>query len=171
MALDNTNFHGKLLVDIFTQLTAEVPELAWICEDLGQLDGYDIRPEVAFPCALIDFPNSSYDSQSNTIQRGTVTISVKLGFNPYATAHAKAPDISMEASLKRFELEQKVVNALHGWSASDEYQGLTRQTVSSNPRPDGMRVRTLQFNTQYEDDSQELTTPQSVTVRVVGGIG
>ena len=37
-----------------SRLQQKVSELKWIDFDFGQLDAYELRPPVQFPCALID---------------------------------------------------------------------------------------------------------------------
>lgn len=155
MPLEENNYFGQLFKAIMERIETEVPEIKWVCEDLGQLEEFDFRPSVKFPCALIDFPNTNYSGQSETIQRGRNNITIRLGFNPYSTAHFKKNDFSLNASLKRFAIEQKVVDALHGWDVEDICQPLNRLSVNTEKRGDGMKVRVLTFDTEYEDDSQQ----------------
>ena len=144
------------------RLNTEVAELKWIAEDLGQLEEAEIRPSVNFPCALIDFPNTNYTNLTDNNQQGIPSITVRLGFNPYSNAHSELPDSSLEKSLKRFEIEQKVINALNGWGVENLFQSLVRTNVSTEKRGDGMRVRIITFTTMYQDGYQQQTF-QTVT--------
>lgn len=87
-----TNFFGQLLKDIYTQLKTQVPELRWIDQDFGQLEIFQVRPSVSFPCALIDFQQTSYSNMSQLAQAGDLTITVRLGFAPFSASNQLAPD-------------------------------------------------------------------------------
>jgi len=49
----------ELLKAIYTQLKT-VPAIKWIDEDFGQIDAYEGKPPVAFPCALVKL-NQNFD--------------------------------------------------------------------------------------------------------------
>ena len=44
----------QVFLAVQAQLTSKVSELEWIDLDFQQLDSYELRPPVLFPCALID---------------------------------------------------------------------------------------------------------------------
>lgn len=155
MALADSNFFGRALKELMTRLDTEVAELKWIAEDLGQLEESEIRPSVNFPCALIDFPNTSYSNLADNRQQGTLSITIRLGFNPYSNTHSELPDSSLEKSVERFEIEQKVVNILNGWGVEDLFQSLVRTNVTTEKRGDGMRVRVITFTSLYQDEYQQ----------------
>jgi len=154
------NFFGTLFLDLSTFLKAEVPELRWIDQDFGQLEVFEYRPDVAFPCVLIDFPQAQFSNLSELSQLGDILISVRLGFAPFAQSHHGAPLNVREKALEYYTLEQKVYEKVQGWH-NDHCQPLNRtnsqteQRVSASGSQDasGLRVRVLLFTTSFEDHS------------------
>lgn len=154
MDLNLVSFFARYYLDICERIRTEVPEIEWIEQDFGQ-DVFDKwRPNVAFPAVLIDFPTVSYDAEATTSQFGEVTLSVRLLVAPFTQSYDDAPIEVKEDALQYFEIEQKLINALHGWQPEDEYcQPLIRSSIQSNNRNDiGLRIRNLAFTTAYEED-------------------
>jgi len=154
MNLNLQSFFARYYLDICERIRVEVPEVEWIEQDFGQ-DVFDKwRPNVAFPAVLIDFPAASYEAEGGTSQFGEVTLSVRLLVAPFTQSYDDAPIEVKEDALQYFELEQKLVNALHGWQPEDGYcQPLVRSSIQSNNRNDiGLRIRNLAFTTAYEED-------------------
>lgn len=154
------NYFGQLFLDLSLYLKTAVPELRWIDQDFGQLEHFEIRPEVSFPCALIDFVSASYSGLANLSQVGDVAINIRLGFAPFSQSYHGAPMDVKEKALEFYNLEQKVYQALQGWSPEKEgeqyTQAFIRQSAMTEQRDGdriGMRVRVLTFVTQLEDHS------------------
>lgn len=149
-----TSFFARYYVDVCEHIATQVPEIEWIEQDFGQ-DVFDKwRPNVAFPAVLIDFPATSYSSESNTSQFGEVTLSIRLLVAPFTQSYEDAPIEVKEDALRFFEIEQQLVAALQGWIPADGYaQPLIREAIQSNNRNDiGLRIRSLSFSTAYEED-------------------
>jgi hypothetical protein len=164
------NYFGQLFLDLCNRLKTAVPELRWIDQDFGQLEHFQVRPEVSFPCALIDFASAQYSGLSNhgREQVGEVMINIRLGFTPFSQSYHAAPLDVKEKALEYYNLEQKIFEALQGWAPekdNDNYsQPLTRQSVMTEQRdgdPVAIRVRVITFTTQYEDG-----TAPSIFVKV-----
>lgn len=147
------SFFSKFYCDLLDRLQSEVPELKWIEQDFGQ-DQTDMRPNVAFPAALIDFPAVVYSDIGELGQMATVSVQVRLLVSPYSQSYAAAPSDTREDALNYFELEHKVVEVLHGWYPTSGYcQPLVRRSASSQNRGDiGLRIRTVTFETEYETE-------------------
>jgi len=146
------SFFAKLYLDLQERIKTEIPEIQWIEQDFGQ-DVFDKwRPNVAFPAVLIDFPQAVYSAEGGLSQFGEVQISIRLLVSPFSQSYEDAPLEVRKDALQYFELEDKIVNALHGWDT--EYcQPLIRQSVSSyNHNDRGLRFRNLVFSTAYEMD-------------------
>ena len=166
----------QLIIDICDHLKASVPELKWIDQDFGQLELFDDRPAVAFPCALIDFQSANYSNLAELAQQGDLTVLVRLGFTPFSSSHAAAPLSVRKKALEYYQIEQKVYIALQGWSpltplspgegsggeAGEAYthpfsriSATPEQRLSANNVQDasGIRVRILAFTTTIEDYS------------------
>jgi hypothetical protein len=161
---------GQLLIDLCDHLKEAVPKLKWIDQDFGQLELFEDRPAVSFPCALIDFQNATYSNHAELTQEGDLTVLVRLGFTPFSNSHVGASLAVRKKALEYYEIEQKVFIALQGWSplAPGEVAGgetythpfirvsaTTEQRLSANNVQDasGIRVRILAFNTTIEDNS------------------
>jgi|SRR6185312_645237 len=155
-------FFSQLYLSLMAQIKDHAPAIAWIDLDLGQLEHYDIRPAVAFPCVLVDFPDAAYKELGAESQWSEPVIQLRIGFAPFASANSAAPVSAQEQGLQHYELENQVFLALQGWAA--EYGGnficqpLVRTRVSTEQRNDAYRVRVMQFSTAYQDDGARPVT-------------
>ena len=142
---------SKLYLDMQTRITEAVPEVKWIEQDFEQ-ESAEWRPNVQFPAVLIDFPQADFSQLGGANQWGDVRISARLLFAPFSQSYQAAPDEVKEKALEYFEVERKLVAALHNWMPPEGYcQPLVRRSVSSNNRNDiGLRIRALQFDTAAE---------------------
>lgn len=168
----NDYFFSKILLDLQARLSAEVPELEYIDQQLGQLSqiGENERPPLAYPAVLIDFPNTGYSDLANNIQMGAVQIAVQLVFdNYYATWHEATLEVRKEG-LEYLEIEQKVYKALQGW-CEDYFTPLSRTNVKSQNNNDvGLRVREMTFYTEYEDYTLDDDIEKEVEFKFSGKI-
>lgn len=158
------SYFADLYLDLQERIKTEVPEIKWIEQDFGQ-DVFDKwRPNVAFPAVLIDFPDATYENLSGSGQTATVAVTLRLLVAPFEQSYEDAPLTVREGALEYFELENKLIQAIHGWapvspSQGDEQSGgvqysqpLIRTRLSSNNRNDlGLRIRELQFTTAYQE--------------------
>lgn len=155
------SYFGKLFLALSNHIKTQVPEIKWIDQDFGQLEQFEYRPAVNFPCVLIDFIMAQYTQLAELSQHGDVTIRLRLGFAPFSPGNAAAPLNVREKALEYYQIEQKVYEAVQGF-ATEYTQPLirinagTEQRVSASNVADssGLRVRILDFSTQYEDDSK-----------------
>jgi hypothetical protein len=148
------NFFGQLYVDLSTHLKAAVPKLKWIDMDFGQLEHFEYKPEVAFPCSLVDFLAANYSNTSNLDQIGDVLVQIRLGFAPFSQSHQTAPLNVKEKALEYFTIEQEIYQAIQGWqnSFTDPFIRVSAAT-DSRFEEIGLRVRLLTFSTSYHDES------------------
>lgn len=150
-------FFSQILLDLQERIETEVPEILYIDQDLGQLaqTGEDERPPIAYPAVLIDFPNSTFSELATGNQLGNVPISFHLIFAPYSQTWNKAPLDVRKNGLEYLDIEQKLHQALQGWSL-DYFVKLSRVSVQSKNNNDiGLRVRNLTYVTEYEDYSTD----------------
>lgn len=144
---------ARLYLDIQNRIKTEVPEIEWIEQDFGQ-DVFDKwRPNVAFPAVLIDFPTAEYSEIGGIHQQADVTINMRLLVTPFSQSYEEAPIEVRQDALDYYEIEQKLVQALHDWTPDDGYaQSLIRARVTANNRSDiGLRIRELQFTTAWQE--------------------
>jgi hypothetical protein len=149
------DFFGQLYIDLTNYIKANVPEVRWLDIDYGQLEHFEYRPEVSFPCVLIDFPQAIYSNTANLSQMGEVKVQLRLGFAPFSKSYQAAPDNVKEKGLAYFAIEQKLFEAIQGWNNSFT-QPFIRESALTEQRDNddqGLRVRVMTFNTYYEDNS------------------
>lgn len=155
------SFFAQLLLKFQDRITAQVPEIKWIDQDLGQLEHYEIRPSVAWPCVLIDFGNTNYDEMPGNVQWGNAAFSLRLGFPSFSPSQSGAPTSVKEQALQYYELEQFLYQAIQGYDGDGLIQPATRINAMTERRDgDNFRVRVLVFNTTFMDDSaaEQFTT-------------
>jgi hypothetical protein len=164
------SFFSKLYLDLQERIKEAVPEIEWTEQDFGQDVFDDWRPNVAFPAVLIDFPDTAYSEIGNVNQSAAVTISLRLLFAPFSQSYEDAPLEVREDALQFFEIENQLVNALHGWCPAGGYcQPLMRRTAASNNNnKTGLRIRNLQFATAYiEIFEQPEALKQTVEMKII----
>ncbi len=145
---------AQLFLDLQERIKTELPEIEWVEQDFGQ-DTFDTwRPNVAFPAVLIDFPSAKYSAMGGASQMGTVTVALRLFVAPFTQSYEGAPIEVKEDALQFFELEQKLVRAIHNWMPNEGYcQPFVRERATSSNRNDiGLRIRELQFTTAYDEE-------------------
>jgi len=157
------NLFGQLYLDLSNHLKSAVPSLRWIDQDFGQLEVFEYRPAVAFPCALIDFAQANFSNMAELAQMADLNITIRIGFAPFSAANTLAPMDVREKALEYYNIEQLVYEAVQGWQPSFEgniyaqpfirVSSQTEQRLSASGTQDanGLRVRVLLFNTQLED--------------------
>ncbi|NOS92457.1 MAG: hypothetical protein HOP30_11080 [Cyclobacteriaceae bacterium] len=157
------SFFSQLYIDLSDHLKKEIPDLKWIDQDFGQLEVFEYRAPVTFPCVLIDFTAAQYDNMSLRAQKAIVSVTLRLGFAPFSQTYQAAPLDVKEKALEYYDVEQAVYKALQGWQASGpegyycepfmRISSQTEQRVSASGTQDasGLRVRIITFNTGYDD--------------------
>ncbi len=160
-----TSLFAQLYLAIQDRIKTVVPDVKWIDQDLGQLEQYEVRPSVAFPCVLIDFGAAQYTDQSDDVQWVNVQIALRLGFAPFGSANGVSPQATKEHALEYYEIEQKLYEALQNFTANGCVQPMTRISATTEMREDTFRVRQLVFTTATEDD-----TARPVTTKVAAAM-
>jgi len=149
-------FFSQHYLSLSARILAQVPAIQWVDLDLGQLEHYDTRPPVQFPCVLVDYPDAAYKELGGGVQWGDVTVQLRLGFAPFSSANSAAPVSAQEQALQHYEIEQALYIAVQGWLS--EYGGNVicephnRTRAATEQRTDPYRVRVLLFATAFEDD-------------------
>lgn len=104
----------KQIFIILRNLLKEVQELQFIDLDKGQLDYYENRPRVAYPCALFDFDTAS-ETITENIQRVTGLLTVRLAFDYSGETAGNTSDAILKESLNYFDVVDAVRSKLHGF--------------------------------------------------------
>ncbi|MDR3226063.1 MAG: hypothetical protein LBT56_00125 [Prevotellaceae bacterium] len=164
------SFFSKLYLDLQERIKSAVPEIEWIEQDFGQDIFDEWRPNVAFPAVLIDFPSTTYSEIGNINQSAQAAIMLRLLFAPFSQSYEDAPIEVRQDALQFFEIENKLVNALQGWTPTGAYcQPLLRRAAASvNNNRIGLRIRNLSFSTAYlEIFETPEALEQTVTMKIV----
>jgi hypothetical protein len=144
---------ANLFEAILQKLETEVPALRYIEQDFGQLENYEIRPSVAWPCALIDIEELKYsDANNHHNQIAEGIISIRLGMVKYTDANNLTPTLIRAAAHQYYELEHTAYKVLHGWNPAG-FGKLLRRASGTERREDDIRVRIIKFSVSFTDDS------------------
>lgn len=136
-------------LEVYNQLQ----KIRWIDMDKGQLEFYDTRPAVAFPCALIKIEVARTENLGNNVQRCYGRGIVRLAFDYVGETAAKTPQALRAQSLAYFELVEAVYLAVQGKPAG--LAKFDRQSATEENRPDGLKVLNIPFSTIWLDKSAE----------------
>jgi len=145
--------HESLLfMAILERLLDQVPEIRYIEQDLGQLENYEMRPAVSWPCTLIDIDDLDFsETGGKLVQLAQGFVQIRLGLVKYTDSNNLVPANIRANSLQYLELENKVYKALHGWGPEGFNKMLRRKSVTEK-RDDDIRVKILRFSIGYKDE-------------------
>lgn len=146
------SLYGQLLLKIQARVADKLSEIRYCDQDLGQLEHYNERPAVSFPCLLVDFTGTSYDQLGQLEETGDCKIMFKLGFAPFSSANNLSPDSVKEKALNYYELEYLLYQAFKAWNADGLIQPMNRKSDGTQQRNDAYRVRVSVYDTMFMDD-------------------
>jgi len=151
---------ANLLLDIQARILAEVPEIKYIDQNLGQYMHEDFRKQMLFPAILIDFPVIDFSEMQGNNQFGELTISATMFHDVWNNTSSITPLNIKVQGLKYLETNQKLFIALQGWNNESCEALIRKQSKSHNANETGLRVQETTFTTQFEDRSCDDATPQ-----------
>lgn len=123
---------------------------------MGQLDHYDTRPAVSWPCLLIDMGGFDFSNMGEKAQTGEGELVLRLADDPYSATTNITPEQVRKKGLFFFELEFALHKALHGWSPGEESGSLIRRSSKPELREDKFRVREMRYRLSFEDYSTKI---------------
>lgn len=142
---------AKLFEAILKRIQEQVPEVRYINQDLGQLENYEIRPAVSWPCVLLDFDDFDFsDAGNDLVQVGEGFVQVRVGLVQYSQSDNLVPDNIRANSLKYFDVADRINKALHGWAPEGCSRLLRRKSVTEK-RDDDIRVKILRYAVSYKE--------------------
>jgi hypothetical protein len=146
---------ANLMQLLFTKFGADLPEYRFVEQDLKQLENYEIRPAVSWPCCLIDIEEMRYsDSVGNNHQIAEGFITFRSATVKYTDINNLTPVLKREAALGYLEIENKLFKKLHGWNPTG-FGKLLRRSSITELREDDIRVKVIKFAFSYTDTSAE----------------
>ncbi len=162
---------SKMFLALQDKINAAVPEIRFIEQNFAQYGFDDFRAKVAFPALLVDFSNTTYTALQGNIQLAETTINIVLLFEPFSQSYNLAPLAVKQKALAYFEIEQKVFKALQGFEAGGICTPMVRINAKSQNKNDiGMRIRELDFTTEFEDYSLNNDVKKEVSFSFNGSI-
>lgn len=148
---------SKLYTAILDRIKIKVPAIRYISQDLGQLEFYDDKPPVSWPCVLIDVGDLNYEDASCGLQLATANITIRLALTTYSDVSSLTTAQVRELGLQFYELEHELSNILHNWQPPhDELGAIVRTASATEKRDDNIRVRQITFSTSLQYDSHSL---------------
>lgn len=155
--------NANLLDGLITRIQQGVEEIRFIAQDVGQLENYDIRPAVSFPCLLIDLEDFNFSDNANyNLQQAEGIVSFRLGLVKYTDVNSLSTPQWRENALRYYELEHRLFNCLHGWSPVG-FGRLLRRATATERREDDIRVRIAKYVISYtevlESDKVKVSRP------------
>ena len=141
----------QLFINILHLLKDEMPELATIDEDYGQLEtGEDTYP-VTFPCALIGNVEADWTEIGMGVQKGVVKLSARLAIDCYDDTHyGSGTEDKVE---ERLTLANRLYTALQCFRPMEDMGPMYRTKTRFYAMPGGIKVYEYIFQFEVNDDS------------------
>lgn len=131
---------NELFTSIMQRIAAAMPQLALVDEDYGQLEmgaAEDHYP-VTFPCALIGNAEAAWDNLAGGMQRGSITITIRLAIDCYDDTHRGSGTEALAA--ERAMMAHSLYSALHGFRPHEDASAMERTATRFYPLPGGIKV-------------------------------
>ena len=143
----------KELFLIVCGLLETVPALKWIDKDKAQLEIFDTKPAVAFPCALVKVELSECHSIGGKLQNCTALVTIKLGWDFFTSDTATtAPDEARARSLAYYDTGDAIYAALEGYFDM-QVNELERTSVKEYINKGGNTIMLIPFSTTFTDET------------------
>ena len=149
---------NQFLIALQNKIGAEIPDseiepgIRETNQDLGQLEVYDVRPAVPFPCLLVDLAAPSYEQKQFKTQWANMQVTMRLGFDQWGSSSSLSPEDVRVKALAYYEIENKIYEVLQDWNAEGLLmRPLRRLSAVTEKRDDKFRVRVITFTAVYED--------------------
>src|SRR5436190_8310160 len=128
-----TSPNGQLFLAVQNRITT-ITELKWVDQNFGQLDHYELKPAVLFPCALIDLSGFSFEDLPDGRQVASGRVVVSIGTAPFTNSNMSTPTPQKEKALSYYEIEYAIHCKLHNWTPLPGMEKLTRRTMDKQER-------------------------------------
>lgn len=103
------------MIAVQDRLLELLPEkIAYLAEDWGQLDFYNERPPVNFPCVLIDIAEAEFSDCTRKVQLGEAILTVRVAHFDPVNISALAPN--RNKAFRMFVLLRLIYTQLQGLS-------------------------------------------------------
>ncbi len=146
---------ANIFLAIQQRIQNNVTGINYIDQDLGQLknDRNTTRPNISFPCVLIDFEDFNFEDIAENAQTANATIVLRLGLAPFSNSSQVTPTGYIASAISYYDLEWSLHKAIQGWSPIDDTGYMMRTEVATQKRNDTIRVREIRYSLAFEDYS------------------
>lgn len=127
-----------------------IPELRYIDLDKGQLEGYELKPSVSFPAALISIQLPRCEDLGAKKQRCQALITIRLAFDISGNTSNITPADKRADSLAYFDIVESVYAKLQGFKDAN-MNAFSRQNLREERRPDKYKVVAIPFSSSFID--------------------
>lgn len=146
---------AQLLDNIINYLRDELVWLKYVNINLRQLDSYEVRPAVDFPCCLVDLIEVQYDQRQDG-QHGNLQLRLTLGFDVLQDTSGLAPDAIRQAGLDYFDKESEIYQKMQYYAAGGlVFNDFIRLREATQQRDDAFRVLDNDYKASFHDRSAE----------------
>jgi len=136
---------------IIEKITDEMPQLALIDEDYGQLETDEDTYPVLFPCALVGNMQAEWNDTGLGQQQGTVTFTTRLAIDCYDDTHVGSG--TTEKVRERLQLANELYKALQWFKPTDDMGPMFRIKGRNYSLPGGIKVYETMFQFEVVDKS------------------
>jgi hypothetical protein len=139
----------KIIFKTTVGLLSSIPGVRWTDKDKKQIDIYDTKPAVPFPCNLIKVAILSADTVTTEQQRCTGSIVVRTASDlSVSETSDKAPDTAVERSLSYYDIVDAVYDKLQGFT-DDQIESIDMKSCVEEERRDGLTVVKTTFEVVF----------------------
>lgn len=147
----------ELYIAILERIQSEMPEIAYIDEDYGQLEGMDSENEdfypVTFPCVLVGNAEADWKDTGMGTQAGEITLAVRLGIDCYHDTHIGSGTTGRIR--ERLQMAGKLYHALQNFRFCRNMDELVRIKSRDYTLPGNIKVYEIVFTFNYRDESAQ----------------
>lgn len=155
--------------NVFEEVMAKlvsIDEIRYVNWDIGQMNGYYMRPSVTFPCVLISFPNLDFEDMSNATQMGTVAMQLKIVTQSLSQTSNLTPALVRAKGNEIWEIEKLIHKKLHTQDGNS-FNSMSRVKTQIEPREDGYNVLNTFYAFAKEDyNAQPITRMVETTLEL-----
>lgn len=142
---------GTTYKELEAFIKTKVPTLKWFDKDKGQLENLS-NHVIPLPALFLSFGNTSYETQTNNIQKGRALIRFRIAYENYADSFSGS--VNQDKALEFFEFTESIYTAFQGLSTT-YLKNMDRVTDEDDLNHKNVIVTVMEFAGTLIDDSAE----------------
>lgn len=132
------------------ELLKEVPAIKYADLDKGQLEDYEGRPSLIFPCALIAIEYPRCENIVGKKQKVQARLTLRVAFNLIGRTGSNVPAPVVDQSLEFIDVMDQLYNKFQDYYG-EGFSRFGRVSLLKEKRNDGLTVMSLPFATTFVD--------------------